>query len=204
MSVVVRKFAPILIFAIPGLFVVQSYYTGWASDISTTLISWPVTLAAFSVALGGATMLRYHLVAVARKGKGWEYSLLTLGSFFVVYFSAFAWKSIYDWVISNVTITLQVAFSGFFGFYNYTLFFRAARVRTWEVGLLVVSSILVMLWMAPIGEVLWVGFPIIGKWINDVPNGGTMRGILICVAIGMVGLFVRSCLGYEKASFGGE
>jgi len=30
-----------------------------------------------------------------------------------------------------------------------------------------------------------------------------MRGILIGIAVGMIGLFVRACLGYERAYIGG-
>jgi hypothetical protein len=58
--------------------------------------------------------------------------------------------------------------------------------------------------MAPIGEAISPWLAIVGKWINDVPNGGAMRGILISIAIGMIGLFVRACLGYEKAYIGGD
>jgi hypothetical protein len=202
MSVVLKR-ATVLAFAIPGLFILFSYYTGIASREAATLITWPVTLATFSVILGVITFVRYHLVRVTERAERWQYNVLAIGSFVFTFVLAFVAMPAYDYVISNVVIVLTISFSSFFGFYNLTLFYQATRVRTAEVGLLLVSAILVMLWMAPIGEVLWVGFPVVGKWINDIPSGGAMRGILIGIAVGMIGLFIRSILGYERAYVGG-
>lgn len=204
MSLVVKKYVPLLFFTISGLFILLSHYSGIAETQATMLSAWPVTLATFAIILGVATFLIYHSRKVARKEERWPYYSLSLVSFLVTFVSALASKPLFDYIVSNVVITLQIAILCFVGFYNYTLFFRATRIKTFEVGVLLVSAIFVMLWMAPVGEAISPQLAMLGKWINDVPNGGAMRGILMSIAIGMIGLFIRACLGYEKSYIGGE
>ena len=204
MSIVAKRYIPVLFFAISGLLMLLSFYLSIAEREAAIISTWPVTLANFSIILGVVTFTIYHIRKVAKKERGWPYNTLTLVSFLITFLSALLYSPLYDYIVTNVVMTLQVSILSFVGFYNYTLFFRATRVRTPEVGLLLISAILVMLWMAPIGEAISPWLAIVGKWINDVPNGGAMRGILISIAIGMIGLFVRACLGYEKAYIGGD
>jgi len=202
MSEIMRK-AVVLSFAIPALFIVFSYYTGAVKSEAARLIAWPVTLANFSIILGVATFTRYHLERVTKRTEQWPFNLIAVASFMITFVLALVAKSTYDYVVSNVVIVLQISLMSFISFYNFTLFYRATRVRTAEVGLLLVSAILVMLWMAPVGEAVSPAFPTIGKWINDIPSGGAMRGILIGIAVGIIGLFVRSLIGYERSYVGG-
>ena len=67
MSVVMRRYLPLIFFAVPGLFILFSYYLDVAKEVATTLSAWPVTLATFSVILGVFEFLRYHITKVIKK-----------------------------------------------------------------------------------------------------------------------------------------
>jgi len=193
-----------LFFAIPGLFMLFSYFTGYFTAIDTEISRWPVTLANFSIILGVFTLIRYHLSTISKKREEWPYSAITLIFLAVTFVSSLVYQPAFDFIIDNFVRVGGIAVVSYVGFYNYTLFYRAARARSLEVTLLIISTIFVMLWMAPIGEAINPILPAIGLWINDVPNGGTMRGVLIVIAVGMIGLFIRAMLGYEKSYIGGE
>jgi hypothetical protein len=193
----------VLGFILPGLFILFARYTGIGQFMAARVVGWPVTLATFAIILGVVTFVRTHSTLVIKREKYWPYNLVALLSFFLTFGMAYAYKQGYDYIITNVVQTLMIAFMGFIGFYNLTFFLRGTRRRTPEVGVLMVVSIFVMLWMAPIGEIISPIFPIVGQWLNDIPSGGAMRGFLICVAVGMILQYVRSVLGYERAWSGG-
>jgi len=193
----------VLAFILPGLFILFARYTGIGQFMAARVVGWPVTLATFAIVLGVVTFVRTHSTLVIKREKYWPYNLVALLSFLLTFGMAFAYKPVYDYILTNVVQTLQIAFMGFIGFYNLTFFFHGTRRRTPEVGVLMVVSIFVMLWMAPIGEIISPIFPIVGQWLNDIPSGGAMRGFLICVAVGMILQYVRSVLGYERAWSGG-
>jgi hypothetical protein len=108
----------------------------------------------------------------------------------------------YDWFWTNLLLPVTIGMFSFAGLYMFIIFFRGARTRSWEAGLLLVVAILLMLYQAPAGPAFWSGFQTIGSWINRVPNTAGFRGITIGVAMGMLALFVRTILGLERAQLG--
>ena len=53
------------------------------------------------------------------------------------------------------------------------------------------GAIAVMLKNAPIGAIIWQGFPGLGTWILDVPSTAVNRAILIGVGLGAIIYGVR-------------
>jgi len=56
---------------------------------------------------------------------------------------------------------------------------------------------------APIGETIWPGFAIIGRWVNNYPQIIGYRAFWIGVGIGFIAVTVRMMLGKETAFLGG-
>jgi ABC-type antimicrobial peptide transport system permease subunit len=88
-------------------------------------------------------------------------------------------------------------------FYIVGAAYRSFQARNMEAALLLIAAIFVMLKNAPIGEMIWMGFPDIGRWLMNVPNTAAFRGIMIGTAIGAIGLGLRILLGKERAFLGG-
>lgn len=202
-KVLSKRNLPTLFFSVFGLFILFSYYSGLFKPQAAIISRWPITLANFAIILGIVTIVRYHATKIMKQEKEWYFNALTLTCIIVTFYASLNSPEMYLWIRMNIIQTLQTALSSFVGFYMFTLFYRAARVKNLEVTLLIVCCIFIFLWIAPIGALIHPRLPAIGQWINDVPNAGAMRGILISIAIGMIGLFIRSILGYEKSHIGG-
>jgi hypothetical protein len=139
----------------------------------------------------------------------WQYSIIFFLFFVLQSVAGFADLSnlsnpVYVWIDQNVFNPLARSMYAILGFFIITASYRAMRARNLEATLLLVSGITVMLRNAPIGEIIWPGFPIIGTWILDVPSNAVNRGILIGVGIGTILYGVRVVLGYERSYLGGS
>jgi hypothetical protein len=76
------------------------------------------------------------------------------------------------------------------------------RARSIESGLLLITGVIVMLRNAPIGNVIWTGFPVIGTWLLNIPNTAGNRAVFIGVGVGTILLGLRVLLGYERSYLG--
>ena len=209
-NVIKSREVVILFYAVPSLFLLLEFYLAPADSVFRTvgdqLLTWALLLWTFTYLLGGYSLFRYHLNAIQHKRERYQYSYLLLGSFAIFLLLGLfkSWFDLitYDWIWNNVLLPLQIAMLSYVGFYTYTVFFRGARSRSWEAGLLLAVSIIIMLYSAPAGPAYWSGFETIGNWIKDVPNTGGQRGIIIGMAIGLIAIFVRTLLGLERAQLG--
>lgn len=204
---------PIILFAITSIIILLDYFTGTFHVAATELIGWAIILWMFSYLLGVISLFRYHLTRIQTKGKLWPYSVILLASFFTFFISGMlggvggfegiaASKAFNDFLWLNVLAPLQTGILSYVGFYMYTIFFRGARTRSWDIGIMMICAILLMLYVAPIGAIIWPGFEPIGTWLKDVVNTGAYRAIMIGVGVGLVAVWVRAILGYERTFLG--
>ena len=204
LSILKRNEIPAILFALSGLIIWFSYFTGVGTEISTSLTTWPTTLVNFSIVLGFVSFIRLHGTQIAKQTKRWPFSALALVSFLITFGAAFLAKNTFDYIINNIYIITNTAMLSFVGFYNITLFYRI-KMRTSWVALLVGITIMFLLWTVPLGQVyLGNWFVNISDWVYAFPNNGGMKGLVIAVAIGMISIFIRAAIGYEKSPYGGE
>ena len=144
MSAILKKMT-LLSFILPALVIVVSYYTGLAVEAPSTMLGWLVTLATFAILLGVISFVRHHLLRAYERQQHWEQSVIAIASFSITFILALTFQPGYNYIINNVSSVLQIALIGIIGFYSCTIFYRAARIRNAEVGLLLVSAILIML-----------------------------------------------------------
>jgi len=201
MSVLKQKEFAVILFVVPLLFILFNYYTGIAGPAATELINWGAYLWNFSMIIGTYSMFRKHLMNITEKSKDWIYSVVMFVSFFVYFGMGYINKDAFQWILDYVQnpimLTIWVG-----AFTTFTMLFRGSRTRNWIGMLLLISSIITVLRMAPVGEVIWVGFPIIGNWLNAVPNAAVMRAITIGMGIGLIATMVRELLGKETHYLG--
>ena len=200
----------ILWYAVPSIFLLLEYYLAPADSIFRTignqLLAWVIILYTFSYLLGGYALFRYHLNIIQRRRERFQFSILLLLSF-AFFLTLGLLKSAtglgaYDWVWSNILLPTQIAMLSFVGFYTYTVFFRGARSRSWEAGILLIATILLMLYQAPASASWFPVFETIGNWLKNVPNVAGNRAILIGMVVGMIAVFVRTLIGLERSQIG--
>jgi hypothetical protein len=191
------------LFAITSIIIIISGYTPYLGDLSNILTQWGIQIAAFSYLLGLIGLFRSHIIKIQRQAEGWQYSIIMFAFFFITWLSGHFWTSVFDWIVANPLTTLRMAVTSFAGFYQYTVFFRGSRARSFEASLLLLASIIIMFRNAPVGEVIWTGFAPLADWIDKSPAAGAIAAIWIGVGIGAITLWVRSLLGLERAYLGG-
>lgn len=204
MAFIRRVELPIGIFGAVSLFLIFEYFTGIGKGVATELIGWGVLLWVFSYLVGYISLARYHSMIISKRREDWPYSMIVFISFAVSFIAGQIHKPTFDYIFVNVLTPLQISMLSYVGFYTYTILFRGARTRNIYAGLLLVVATLVMVWQAPAARATWPILDPIAGWIRDVPNTGAMRAVLIGIGLGIITLFIRTLLGYEKSYVGGE
>lgn len=204
-----RREICIALFAIVSLLIVFNYFVGSGvghgviQSWESSLISVVTVSASFATVFAAGTLMMHHYAAIRRRREGWWGSVILIASFVIMFLASYIDPATYDMLTTSLWKELEMAVLVYVGFYSYTIMFRASLgVKSPEVALLLICTLFGLLKNAPIGEVLWSGFPLIGNWLNYVPGLGSNNGLLVGIAIGEVALYVRTLMGYEIAYMG--
>lgn len=176
------------------------------ADAASTIRSWVVIISTFALGLGIFTAFRVHVSHVQKKSKGqWLFSAWLIGLFIILTLMGLIDPKfvVYDWVFQNVYVALSTTLYATTGFYIFSAAYRAFRARNIEAAILIISGILILLRNAPVGEVIWSGFPILGEWVLMKGQVGGMRTLTFVAAVGLIGFGIRTLLGMERGYFGG-
>lgn len=216
-----RREIPLIITFVVGFTILMSYFfagtipgTGWTlKNLAGDITGWGVLVSAFALLLASVNLVRIHGGAISRKRKGWVYSvvlLVTMVSFAVVGVlrkhnpGNAGIDELFQNMFNNVLSPLGAAMFALLAFYIASASYRAFRARSLEASILLAAAVLVMLGNAPIGKLIWEQFPIVSKWLLDIPNMAGQRAILIGAAIGGFATSLRILLGLERGHLGGE
>ncbi len=230
-----RSKIPIFVGFFAGLIPVLSLYIpkrflSGQTGMSPRLDQWLIIVAGFALLLGVVNVLQNNFRKIARREKGWVYSVVLLIGLFVtggfgIYGAlsgqgiAFApdgsptpFKYMADWFFQP----LQATIFSLLAFFMASAAFRAFRARNTEATILLIAAGLVMMGRVPILEFLATPFAAIqptaaaasqglGKlteWIMNTPNGAAQSGIIIGAALGAASMAIRVILGIERGYLG--
>jgi hypothetical protein len=198
------KYIPVIVFA----FILADYFIAVAAigSVASTLRQFAVVISNMALGLGVISLLRIHARHVQRRAEGrWLYSIVALVTFFVV----FALGLIntngdqYQWAFNHVYTTLQQTMYASTGFFIVSSAYRAFRARNIDAALLLIAGCFLVLTNAPIGEVIWSGFPLIGRWLKSIGQVPGYRTLLLIAGFGAVAYAYRVVTNQEQGFFGG-
>lgn len=206
-----RKELPILICGLAGLIYFLTTFLNPAqfpflSKIKSELDTWYLLTFAVAFAVGLINLAQVHLRKVLQRREGWMYSawlLFVLALFTVIGLFTTNNGTYTSWMFTWCFTHPRATVYSLLVFYIASAAYRAFRIKTLEASVLLISAVIMMLGMAPIGEMLWSGFPPAAKWILDVPNNAGMRGITIAATLGAVATALRILVGIERGHLGG-
>lgn len=209
---ILRKRIPVAAFIISSLWLIVAWYTDYQPLVSSAnrIMQIGSIATAFALTLGALNLIRNHGGKVQQRTEGqWQWSAYLLIVFIPLALYGIVRgpeDAMYNWIYQNINTPLSASMWGLLAPYILTASFRAFRLKNFESYLMTICVVAVLLMNAPIGGVLWTGFPAIGKWISTYVQTTGQRVFVIGVALGTIALYMRTLVGKETApiGFGGE
>jgi hypothetical protein len=178
-----------------------------AGNLSSTLQTWALIIQLMAIGLGAINLIQVHYRQISRKTNMALYS-----AWFMVFFAILLLLGFYKlatgvepypytWIFANVYVSLSATLYAITGFYIFSAAYRAFRARNIDAAILLIGGIFVLLANAPIGEVIWGGFPLIGNWFNNVGQVPGMRTFTVVGALGLLAYGFRALIGKERGFY---
>ncbi|MFH2109790.1 MAG: hypothetical protein ABIJ47_00865 [Candidatus Bathyarchaeota archaeon] len=198
------KYIPILVFAI----IIADYFFAIAGigSIAEVLRQFAVVISNIALGLGVISLLRIHGKTVLKRAEGrWLYSIVTIVTFVTVFILGLINTNgaQYQWAFRNVYTTLEQTMYASTGFFIVSSAYRAFRARNIDAALLLIAGCIVVFTNAPIGEVIWSGFPVIGDWLLGPGQLPGYRVLMLIAGLGTIVYAYRVITGNERGFFGG-
>jgi len=179
------------------------------SSVAEQIQAWALVIQLIAIGLGAVNVLRGHFRLVQRRVPGrWPHSAWLIGFFAILLILGLGnlatgtENPFYKWVFDHVYVSLGTTLYAITGFYIFSAAYRAFRARTLDAAILLVAGCFVILTNAPIGEVIWSGIPLIGRWMLDYGQVPAMRTFLITAAFGLLAFGFRALIGKERGFYG--
>lgn len=212
-----------------AMYIPKKFLSG-DEGMSGRLDQWLIIVAGAALLLGVVNVIQNGTRKVARREKGWLYSVVLLTGLFITggigIWSTITGEGItsrpdgsatpFQWIANNMFQPLQSTIFALLAFFMASAAFRAFRARNTEATILLFAGILVMAGRVPLLEFLAAPFPPLqpaaagasqglGKlteWIMNTPNGAAQSGIIIGAALGAASMAIRVILGIERGYLG--
>ncbi len=219
MSLVVKRYIPLAITFVMGIIMVIATYffvPGTPERIASARLSGAVDIiVATAGVIGIVVLVRHHGLNISRRGRFWKYSILTIIGvvlYLIVGFYGIATherhlmlaSEFFEWVYTDLYVHMDMTIFSLLAFFIASAAYRAFRLRSVEASVLLIVGSLMLLGRAPIGGVIWEGFPVISDWLLTVPNAAGNRAILLGIAVGAISLAIRQLIGVERGYLGPE
>ncbi len=222
-----RREIPIAITFLIGIFMIVDFFVPHTAVTTAAdeMKQWGIIVIAASILLGIGNLVRVHSKNIARKNRGWGYSIITLAVMVVMLFlglwpgahlgpneaiGTVAEGTPFNWMFIYMQVPLQSTMFSLLAFFIASAAYRAFRLRSAESSLLLIAAIIVMLGRVPLGAYLTRNLPEHAQlpWITETimayPNMAAFRGILMGAALGVMAMGLRIILGIERSYLGGE
>jgi hypothetical protein len=212
MAEVWRREVIYIISAIVTLVMFIEFFFIGTWKVAEELRTWAGIITNIAIALGAVRLLAEHARNIQRRRKGvWPFSAWLYLIFLIAFVSGLSGyilqkdamvNPLYHWLFKHPYTSLGMTLYAITGFYIFSAAYRAFRARNIDAALLLIAGCFVVLTNAPIGGVIWGGFPIVGRWLLDYGQVPGMRTFMIVAAFGMLAYGFRALLGRERGFYG--
>jgi hypothetical protein len=194
---------PIIVLSIFSLITILDYYVKVPAlqSLAEGTNQFAYIISIVTLGVGAISLFELHLKKINAREADWPFSVWTLLMIVVTFVMGIALgleSSTYSYWFNTFYGPARAAVAGMIVFFAYAVAFRGFRARNLESTLLIIVLILALLRDAPIGAVIWPGFPTIGYWLKDVITSSALRAVVIGTGIGGVAAGIRAMLGRER------
>lgn len=198
---------PIYLTALCGLLMIVEHFfpmPDMVFGVNITLRSFVSIISAAALILGTIVLTIYHGKIIGTQKDGWYYSIIYIIAFVVTALLGFmsVRNESFLWIYSNMTSPIGAALYSLTAFYITSAAYRVFRASNWGAGVLLFTSLVVLMMLIPIGAILVPQVVPIGSWLRSVPSSAGFRGMIIGTSLGTIGLGVRVFSGRQKEHLG--
>lgn len=198
-----RQLVPVGVAIAVGLIVLLGQFVTNESfsNLVSILVTWGAIVFAFALLLGLANVILFHTRRILARDAQMPFSILILATALVVFLLVVpsgGAGAASQWVLRYIYQPLEASFLALLVFFIGTAVYRALRVRTWEMALFALSTVVVLVGSAPFMQVLSPWFPAAKEWVVNVPALAGIRGILLGVALGVMATGLRLLTGIDR------
>lgn len=211
-STFLKRDLPVAIVFITGVVMIAAFFIQapeiYLADAAGNLALVASVIAAYATIMGIVSVMIMHGKHVQKRTKGqWIYSVILLVLLVIMIgvgmIGRLGTHPYFMWLYQFPLLSIDTTIYSVLAFYIASAAFRALKIKSVEGCILVVAGVFLMLMNAPVGAAIWTGFPLIGTWIMNVPNGAAFRGFIIGSSVGAVAMTLRVLIGRERGSLGG-
>jgi hypothetical protein len=173
------------------------FMTSWYTKIT----GWITVLGAWAIIIGIFALVRNNLKNIYKRAEGWYYDAVTIVSLVIFVVAGFMGGStgpIMTWLTTNVIQAVSTALLGIEAFLAISAYYRAYRLKNLDAAILLISSLIVLMWMAPVFGYLFPQISDLAVWLLLNPNSAAQRAMFVGIGLGLIALAVRSMLGRER------
>lgn len=204
---IVKMQIPLILTAVIGLLMIIEFFFPMPASVTSlnvTLRSFVTIISAAALILGTIVLTIYHGKKIGIKGSEWYYSIVYVVAFVVT--AGLGVINVRDttflWIYNNMTSPIGAALYSLTAFYITSAAYRVLRARNLNSAVMLVSALVILLMLIPIGAILFPPVLPLGTWIRDFPSGAGFRGMIIGTSLGIMGLGVRVFMGRQKEHLG--
>jgi positive regulator of sigma E activity len=192
-----------LVTSVVGVIVLLSFFIKQATinEMAAVFQNWGIVVGAFALGMASLNLMRVHFRKIKDRSRDWFTSVILLVFLIGVTIAGIIQSTsgpIYSFWFNNLYNTCHATVGSLLAFYVATAAYRAFRAKNTESVVLLVSAIIVMVGMAPIGYLLSPRFPAIADWLINIMNMSGQRGIMITAGIGGIAASIRVLVGIDR------
>ncbi|MFH1335750.1 MAG: hypothetical protein ABII96_04480 [Candidatus Zixiibacteriota bacterium] len=198
---------PLLIVFLGGLFMAVQYFVPLEASelVYENALDWIIIVGVFAMALGLWSMFRVSVAKIQSKAPAWGYNIITLvglfGMILLGLFSGIEEGKPFMNLFWYIYTPIQATMFSLLAFYIASAAYRAFRARTLVATILLLTAILIMLRLIPLGSISGLN-QTVASWILSVPNMAAKRAIAMGIGLGGIATALKVVLGIERSYMG--
>jgi len=198
---------PLLIVFLGGLFMAVQYFIPLEASelVYENALDWIIIVGVFAMALGLWSMFRVSVAKIQSKAPAWGYNIITLvglfGMILLGLFSGIEEGKPFMNLFWYIYTPIQATMFSLLAFYIASAAYRAFRARTLVATILLLTAVLIMLRLIPLGSISGLN-QTVASWILSVPNMAAKRAIAMGIGLGGIATALKVVLGIERSYMG--
>jgi hypothetical protein len=192
---------------ITGVMLVVQYFVphDYSEFIYEYSLDWVIVIGIFATALGIWSLVKVTTTKVKRRQEGWGYNVITLVGLAVMLIAGPIWGieegTIFMKFFWYIYTPIQATMFSLLAFFIASAAYRAFRVRSLVATVLLVSALVIMLRLIPLGPISDLN-QVVASWVLAVPNMAAKRAIAMGVGLGAMATALKVVVGIERSYMG--